>query len=365
MNMRQKGSKELHLEDLSLADFVARSQKRAKAGPVKAALKWLADRLIDKPDRESVHQFSFDEKVDDILARMRLIPIEDFIAHHHRIVMPFNEFWLEQTQPVFESKRRTRFGVLLEKDEDSDIIRARFASEVEVQPEREVASDVLVMDRFVRGEQIRYSVNATNIEIIFGSQGILLDSKGSTLRKIIQKMRSGGQGGEVTSGSFGERELKAYVDSHVGFAHDVYRLLMLVSCHNVRSNLSKQHMTAREVFSGNHRSYGPDALLPPVLTPIRVDLSRNLKEALKDRDQKSLKLLLGWTDVMGHTRRYHTREGIVEREIEPHERRIAAPIDRRGAPRAITSTDSGLDIHLNAERPHLVPGRRRERKLRP
>ncbi len=346
--------------DLSLADFIVLSHGRVKQPITKAMLWAFASQLAYKPRRPIVRKFVYDKKVEAILQRLSFLPFEDFVAQHHRIVMPFDTFWIENTPPEKPlSFTMQRKGLLLRKSPYDDTIRAKYAMEFTTALSGDTSSalqkataDFMRQSGAFYIQDNRY-VLANDRDIVFEEKGISFDTQSSVLEGFRQMLPE--------ALNLAGAEQKQF-DTTI--AQDIYRLLILISSRNVRSSLAP--WLIREPPEGQEKDTRYRATgLPPmaVLTPITLDLARDLERAIDRLDGKGVKALLGWTDVIRHPRTYHTIEGPIVRIIEPHDRRIPAPIDRRGAPRALTSSEPDLTVDLQGERPRLVHGRHRKHKF--
>jgi len=330
----------------SLADFVTESGREMP----RSSLLWQTIRDIGselhtnlKMGRIGARRFVYDRKAEDVVHRLCEIPIEDFIGQHKHILMPFDSFWIETAPLPIEEQlpgTRQRKGFLLKKAGED--INVRFVLEYFIQNDGEFLqywnsreagkfSDTRKLMEacgFFVSEDGRYLFPEDH-SIVFSEKGISVAAE-SNIPNIARFYENY---------SFTGAERQELQEAHIKSAEHIYRMLVLVSSRNVQT-------TYTPATSGAGISEPPSDLLHP----IRIDLAANLEQALRQRNNKLVKDLLGWTDVMRHRRTYHTLEGPVVKIIEPYERRIPHPVDRRGVTRIFTSSDPGLTVDFGPKR---------------
>jgi hypothetical protein len=316
-------------KNTSLADLIIDAGNRAK-GPARENLRALGRKLFIHPLKPhlAIKRFVYDDKVARILEKLSAIPFEEFSAQHKRILLPYDTFWIETAvaPPRLSGPKEVeiRKGFLIRKEGND--IRAQIALEMQI-PNFNDSQTAMISsasggpkikvlsyrDLFkMHGEHITKDgrlVSSPDMEFIFNESGASVSNTCDNLAQVYSKKR-----------------MAQFQTDKADMSCDIYRLLVLVSSLNVETNLTGQPPPA-----------GTSETPPGTLHSIRIDLTPGLRNALFHGNHDEVRELLGWTSVMRHTRTYHTRNGPIKKVIEPHDRRIAAPVDRRGVTRIYTA----------------------------
>jgi hypothetical protein len=102
--------------------------------------------------------------------------------------------------------------------------------------------------------------------------------------------------------------------------------------HNVRfSETAEDRKSERQLRDANRLRAFPRVPLQPIV----IDVSGDVATALKSNNVEQIRLLLGITSVR-RSKPITSKNGVVFTR-QPYERRIAAPVDRRGVERQLTT----------------------------
>jgi hypothetical protein len=321
--------------NISLADFAVECGQQSE-GKVRDLIRGISLRLASKTENgQCMKRFVYNNEVEAVVYRLAKIPFELFVAQYERIIMPFDAFWIENTPPLNplspDDDFLQRLGMLVWKDKGE--IRVRYVQELLV-PQRQTYSleypeppvgFIKSLGFHVRND--RYAA-VDDVEYVLNEKGITILDENCMARYPYRNNPSG---------------LNRLRSNDIKNAEYIYRLLVLISSKNVITNI----VSTQPVI---HKNKG--AQRNP-LHPIRIDLALEVEQSLYNNDVDTTRELLGWTSVIRHRRTYHTKNGPIEKIIEPHDRRIAAPVDRRGVSRVFTSSNPNLSLDLSAERPRI------------
>jgi hypothetical protein len=268
------------------------------------------------------------------------MPFEDFAAQHKNIVLRRDQFWIESA-PSKTVDASSRMGALVTKEGNN--IRVRVALDMQIEKDVLARNATLTAVDHATGSISQVSIPlgdffkkigaytrngrvlmSAPIDMIFNENGISVLEKGKPV--------------DLKQTEMMDQKTRDMIDC----SREIYRLLVLISSANVESNI-KNSLAGAGVQDP-----------PGSLHPVRINLTPRLERALFSGNDEEARELLGWTSVDRHKRTYHTKEGPVVRTIEPHDRRIAAPVDRRHVKRILTASDPDMRLELTPDGPRAI-----------
>lgn len=289
-------------------------------------------------------KFAYDIPLKELVHSTRQLDTEDMIGQLSHTTFPFDKMWFEGPTPLIEGPSALRLGALVAANQDDGSFTLRYVHESYYIPEKDPHIEIGRRAAFcvLDGKSV-YSIP---IAIKVSMDGIKFDE---------DKLLSFLFGMEKVDKAFDNTGDMSNNIDHIYKTADFFtRMFVVMSSENVPNNF-KHPKTKHELdFEAKNKRRMQMGKLPILeTTPITIDLAQASPGLLNPQTPKETRQLLGWTSVR-RSKEIVSKYGKIFRR-KAHERRIAAPVDRRDAAREITSSNPNLGLEIRNERPQLTP----------
>jgi hypothetical protein len=292
---------------------------------------------------------SYDRAFDQLVETTRPMPTDEVIGQLANVSLPFDKFWLEG--PVASSKR---IGFLIEADQATKGFSFQSFGEVDSMNGRMLGFG----KRALMTDGMKITVSPTD-GIKFDEDGLVNGLEAlQKLQVDMQKMRSTKGMGQY---DFGEASEK--IDHVYAMADGIARALMVLGSDRIPNNFQPAKTKEDLMLEDKNRRRMAMKRLPILpVSEIKIDVSKVNPKFFKTDSAADVRLLLGWTSVR-RSKEIISKYG-KKYTRKPHDRKIAADVDRRDAVREITSSVPGVVVEVVAGRPTQVrkemPGNQQE-----
>lgn len=278
--------------------------------------------------------FICDPSFVQLVERTSKIPVEEMVGQIETVGVPFEKLWLEGIPLLEAYSGIKKIGAVVKRDESSK----GFTFQVVTQS----ATD--------------NTVGAYTVLPRVTARGIDLDEK----RLLEHLERTTAAAAEMSSLLNAKApDMSADIDLHYHVAEFLTRaFVVLVSqpkAHNLHTPPTSADLAAAKKLAAQNKIYAQMGRPPKlnfhriIIDPTKVD-----SRLTGDAELKTLRALLGWTDVR-QSRPIISKHGKVYTR-QAHERRIPAPEDRRGMTvRKLTASDPSVALDISDQRPVLGP----------
>jgi hypothetical protein len=297
-------------------------------------------------------KLEYNKAVCDLVDKTRSVDTEEILAQLNHVSFPFDRFWV--TGPSFsigEAKfgKESRLGFLVDADQKTASFKFSCYFEEQVDYLRQK-----YVEQFFKNKGRPSPFINGNYYAIYDSMPLVTPEKIDLDVGLMEEIESFDASRTKAAslgyqGAAGGNDL-ILVDKFFNAADFLVRLFTVMSALNIQPEMHPDEVYQQERLSNLRRQRNK---FPPKLTvrPILIDITKVDAASFDPQSQKELRQLLGWTSVR-RSREIVSKYGKIFRR-KPHDRRIAAPEDRRNAVRQLTAGETGSTLALSKGAPTL------------
>jgi hypothetical protein len=291
-------------------------------------------------------KLEYNQAVCDLVDKTRSVDIEEILPQLQHVSFPFDQFWIEgPPHTIYKNTSTRRHGYLVSSNQDEQSFQFQLFYEIEMAADRfQILKDG--NSPFLRINEKTYPSYDSTPSVTM--DGINLDE--SVLEEVEKYAEARRTKGTAIGISSDPDKALTLIDELFNAADFLARLFTVMSALKIQPEMHPEEVYQQERLSNLRRLREK---FPPKLTvrPIPIDLTKIDTASFNPQSQKELRELLGWTSVR-RSREIVSKHGKIFRR-KPHDRRIAAPEDRRNAVRQLTAGETGLTLALGKGAPIL------------